>query len=310
MHSHSRQSFGGGESNEFPRFLSRPDPDQAAFAPPPLPHDPWIVGVCRVIGTALQRHLTLSAALAIAVPAATALMTNSVWTTASAPQPLSAFAAHEEVVDAFEIVERFEQRLGYARNLTSLEQETDAAAQVATGADPLQALLSETSDPPEFHLPEAVAATAGGPVDEKAWTWAASDPAQVVTPLNGAPEAAPVIIVSQVTGESAEPDEPEVKPVVRTHHVRTRVIETIASADVPRKKQTKRLKEHVKTKVPVDADQDQSQDRAETAAAANGEDQKPGVFKKLYSWLKGDKPGQPGGDETSDGQKAGLLRQH
>jgi hypothetical protein len=310
MPSHSRHTLGGEEPNEFPRFLSRTDEDTAAFKPPPLPHDPWIVGVCRLIGTALHQNVTLTAALSLAVPAATALFINSARTTAPAPQALSAFAAQEEVVDAFQIVEQFEQRLGYARNLASLEQEKDTAPQVAAAADPLQALLFETSDLPEFHLPDAVAATAGGPVDEKAWAWAATDPAQVVTPLGHTTAASTEIVVSQVTGASAEPVVPETKPVVRSHPVRTRVIETIASADAPRKKQSKRAKVPLNTKPPVDPDQDRSKDNAGSLAGNATGEKKPGVLTKLFSWLKGSKSPQPGEDEINDGPKAGLLRQH
>jgi hypothetical protein len=308
MQSHSRQSFGEEEPNEFPRFLSRTDEDTAAFKPPPLPRDRLIVRVCRWTGGALHRHVTLSAALAVVVPAATAFVAHYGSTTTPAPQHQSAFAAHEEVVDAFAIVERFESRLGYARNLASLEQAPDAATQ----ADPLQALLSETSDPAEFHLPESVTASAGGPVDEKAWTWAATDPALIVMPMGEAPatDESPAIIVSQVTGDSTEPVVPETKLVVHTRPVRTRAIETVASADAPRKKHSKRAKAPLNAKPPVDPDQDVNNDNSESLAENGAGEKKPGVLTKLFSWLKGSKNAQPGDDETSDSTKAGLLRQH
>lgn len=324
MPSHSRHTLGGEELNEFPRFLSRIDEDSAAFKPPPLPCDPLVVRVCRLVGSALHRNVTLSAAIAVGVPAAMALVSNGGWTTAPAPQPLSAFAAHEDVVDAFEIVERFEQRLGYARNLESLEQATDVMDQIESRAsdqqataDPLQELLSKVSSPERFHLPEGAAETAGGPVDEKAWTWAASDPAQFVMPLSEAPTTnetataeTPVIIVSQVTGDSTEPVEPETKPVVRSRPVRTRVIETIASADAPRKKHSKRAKTPLNVKPSADPDHDTSKDNAESVAENGTGEKKPGVLTKLFTWLKGSKSTQPGDDETSNSTKAGLLRQH
>jgi hypothetical protein len=342
MPSHSRQTLGGELSNEFPRFLSRQVEDNAAFKPPPLPRDPLWVQVCRLMSAAPRPNVLVAAALSLAVPAAAAIVIEGGWGQDQALQPPSGFAARDEVADAIQIVEQFESRLGYAPNLASLAQGTDTAGP----ADSLQNLISGVSNPAEFHFPENVTASAGGPVDEKAWTWAASDPAQIAMSLSDTQTKAEIedllqddlsagalpagasvdnetaamaaIVVSQVTGASITSGDAGVPPKLQTFIVRTRAIDTVASAEGVRKKRVKRAKDAAKdlgkdlahAKTLEAADQVDRRDDTAIMAHNSGEVKKPGVFAKMFSWLKGSKASQPGDDEASDGRKAGLLRQH
>jgi hypothetical protein len=326
----------------FPRFLSRGASDAVTAAPPPLPEEPWPVRLQQVFAALPPAVTYATMAVMLAVPATVSVFGGGRTHKTEAGYAGHVVAARNEVADALRIVAEFEARLDYTGNLANIAQVSDVAHQVQTGAaQSVSATLDESASVPmqteavDFHLPDSVTATASGPVNEAAWTWAASDPVAIVMMpedetiappgltvgalhQDGGTEpqtideklAAPMIVVSQVTGESSQLAEAGPKPAPRPHHARVRAEERVAVEDGSRKKRVKRSKESVIAKTIVKTVPVQGSDGTDDVATDTTEEKKPGVFTKLFSWLKGGNNQQQASDGASDGQKAGLLRQH
>jgi hypothetical protein len=338
-----QDAFNSGADRAFPRFMSRGDGDAVTAAPPPLPEEPWPVRLQQVFAAWPPGAKYATVALVFAVPACVAVVAGQGSQTIEPRHVGHVIAARNEVADALRVVAEFEARLDYTGNFTNIAEDAGAASHLQTGEPQINdtSAIEQAADPVQteaavFHLPDSVTATAGGTVNEAAWTWAASDPVAIIMmPQDETPApagltvgalhqysgeqpqtidetlAAPTIVVSQVTGAISEPVEAAPAAVPHKRHTRqSRSQERVAVEDGGRKKRVKRAKESVIAKTIVKTVPVQSTNGDDDVATETSEDKKPGVLTKLFSWLKGSNNQQQADDGVSDGKKAGLLRQH
>lgn len=347
------QASHADEPAAFPLFLSR-DEQVTAIKPPPLTAETMLLRFYKLTGVTPAVFTKAVLGCVAALPPVIALVTTSSSPTIAPPSRHLAEMTRNDVAEALQVVELFEARAGFAGRLTMLRQ--DPAVQLDKSQSTTSASATVAADPvpPDpvalvivRNLPQTVSFSSGQSAGPGAWAIAAADlglsgaafgdgldaPVAIDVEMisqagvllaelcmelrqDGMPPSPLSLLGAEIAAPVAQaaPDD-EALPKKPTRHARTHPRTTIAHADTGAKKHVRRTREIVK----APADDDATEQTAESVANADaGAQNKPGMVKKFFTWLKGNKNDPEAQAEAEaeavagrhDDRKAGLLRQH